>query len=240
MSRWTALLGLLSILDTAPARANAVVDKGGRVEVDYSAQKIRFYGEATVKAEDGADGMKAAEKRARVDGMDYLTGSEGSKLLPFKPTDLRTGTNSYVTNYYADGTVRVYLETSLSEVAPKDLGFASKEKVDASASSSSGVVFSVDKKAKPAPIYQIVDESGAVLFQAKDMAEAAYREGLMGRWLQRPSEKDLAAAVGIKPARLALVSVAPGQFQVSRAVWDEVMKESRPHLVNGRVALLIP
>lgn len=237
MTRWFFLAASLGL--ATPALAIAVVATSDRVEIDYSAQKLRFYGEATVKPEEGPDAMKAAEKRARLEGLDYLAKS-GEKALPFKPAELRASTASYVTNYYADGTVRVYLETSLADVAPRDMAFAQKEKVDATAAGNSGVVFVVDKKAKPAALYQIVDEAGTVLFEAKDMAEAAFHQGLMGRWLQRPSEHDLSAAVGAKPAHLALVTVSPGKFLASRAAWDEVMKDSRPLLVNGQVALLVP
>lgn len=238
MCRWILLFASFSLVAT-PAFPVAVVEKAERVEVDYSAQKIRFYGESAVKPEDGADAIKAAERRARLEGLDYLA-TKGDKVLPFKAAAVRANNNSYVTNYYADGTVRVYLESSMAGLAAKDLTFTQKDKVDTSASSTSGVIFTVDKKAKPAAVYQIVDESGAILFEAKDVAEAAFQQGLMGRWLQRPGDKDLAAVVGAKPARLSLVSIGPGKFQANRAAWDETMKESRPHLVNGEVALVVP
>jgi hypothetical protein len=219
--------------------ASAVVETADRVEVDYSKQRVRFYGESNLKPEDGEDAAKAAERRARNEGFEHFQAAS-AKILPFKTEGLRNKATSYVTNYYADGAVRVYLETSLTDVAPKDLGFARQDLADTSALTSSGVVFSLDKKAQPSALYQIVDEAGTVLFEAKDMSQAAFQQVLMGKWLQKPADRDLAAVVGPKPVRLALASAGPGKVQVSRAAWDDAMKDGRPLLVNGRVALLVP
>lgn len=230
---------VLSAILSAPALGVAVIEKNDRFEIDYSAQRVRYYGEAVVQQADGDAAMKAAERRARLEGLEYFA-SSSAKVLPFKAEGVKDNTTSFVTNYYGDGSVRVYLETSLTSVAPKDISFAQKGLADASAVPTSGIVFAVDKKAKPAAVYQVVDESGAVLFEARDMAEAAFRERLMGKWLERPGEKDLAAAVGAHPTRIALKAISPGKFQAARSEWEALIKEGRPHLVNGRVALVLP
>lgn len=244
--------------------AAPVVETGGRLEVNWGKQRIRFYGEAKTDS-DGEGGLKSAEKRAWQDGLNYIsdavrdlnvTANEDltqnteslTQHAASAAKQVATSTFSYDTTYYGDGTVRVRLENTLPRALEvQGLRFKQKEALPAAMTHYSGLVLQLDKGTKPRATYAIVDEKGDVLFDVHDMAEDAYKHNLMGRWFRKPTQAELVEAVGKNPVTLA-ATVANGEgkngdgsrFVVKRAAWDEALEGHKALLVNGTVALALP
>jgi hypothetical protein len=103
-----------------------------------------------------------------------------------------------------------------------------------------GIVLKTAKAMKPSARYQVVDESGETLFDVHEMAEEAYRKGLMGRWLKRPSSSELTESVGKNPAIVAAEPLGDGKLRVARVAWEQVVDGHRALLVNGTIAVVLP
>ncbi len=243
---------------SAPARATPILETHDRMEINWSTLRIRFYGEAAANGSE-PDGFKTAEKKAWHEGLNYATDAvrnlnistnEGVVTNPDKLAEdarqaakqVATSTFSYNTTYFGDGSVRVHLENNLPRaLETSGIRFRQKESSDQPAMTQyTGLVLRTDKTTKPRPIYQVVDEGGAVLFDVKDMAEDAYRKNLMGRWFKRPGAGELTEAVGKNPLTLAAATSADGKFTVNRAEWDKALEGHRSLLVNGQVAIALP
>lgn len=253
------LLALAQGLFSASAFAASVVETTDRLEVNWSTLRVRFYGEATTGATDIAgDGLKSAEKRAWHDGLSYvsdavrnlnISANEGYVASPEKLTEyareaasqVSKATSSYNTTYFADGTVRVHLESVLPKaLEAAGLRFRQKEALAPAMTQFTGVVLKTDKTVKPRALYQVVDETGAVLYDVHDMAEEAYKRNLMGRWFKRPSSGELAEAVGKNPLTLEAKALDGGKFQVRRDSWEKALEGHKALLVNGTVAVALP
>lgn len=240
------------------ALGTAIVESSDRLEVNWSSLKIRFYGEAVASSDDDAPGLKAAERRAWQDGLAYV--SEAVRNLnatvyndflgdPDKVSShareaaraVAASTFSYNTTYFADGTIRVHLENSLSRaLETAAVRFRQKEALTVAAMAHTGIVLRLDKAVRPRPIYMVVDAQGNVLFNVADMAEQAFRRNLMGRWFQAPTPSELAEAVGRNPLVVPATSAGEGRFVVDRESWDKAVEGHRAYLINGTIALALP
>lgn len=256
--RSSALIGLWGALISSSLAASPVVESIDRLEVNWAAHRIRFFGQGSLRSIDGSDGLKGAEKRAWQDGLSYAAGAvkdlyvknhqvaEGdSERLEAQAKEAAQGvvtsTSSVKTVYASDGEVRVYLENSLSKaLTPKGLRFRQKEANQGSMSERTGLVLQLDKATKPRVTYQVVDETGAVLFGPQDMAEEAFRKNLMGRWYLRPTSSELQDSVGRNPIALPATVISEGQMRVSREAWDKALEGHRSMLINGAIALALP
>jgi hypothetical protein len=247
------LLGLAAGALAPLAAAQPVIEKSDRLEVNWSTLRVRFFGEA----KEGSDGLKGAEKKAWHDGIAY--GSEAVRNLniqtfeglspnPEKLSDDAKGaarqiaqsTFSYSTTYFGDGTVRVILESMLPKALETSaIHFRQKEAAEAPMTQYTGLILHADQALKPKAMYQVVDESGAVLFDVKDMAQEAFRKNLMGRWFKRPGKSELADVVGKSPLTVD-AQVKDGRFVVARGDWDKAIEGHRSLLVNGTVAIALP
>lgn len=250
------LIGLFVCVVADPAFSGQIVDANDRMEINWSTLKIRFYGEAKLSDSD-SEAYKAAEKKAWHDGLSYASDAvrnlnvsvnEGLVSNPDKLTDdarkaakqVSTATSSYNTTYFGDGHVRVHLESTLPKaLETSGIRFRQKDPSDPAMTQYSGIVLNADKATKARPIYQVVDENGAVLFDVKDMAEEAYRKNLMGRWFKRPTVAELGEAAGKNPVALA-AAVQDGRFVVDRAAWDKALEGHRSLLVNGLIVIALP
>lgn len=238
--------------------AAPVIETGGRIEVNWGSQRLRFFGEAKASDSD-AEGLRTAEKKAWQDGLNYVTdavrslnvaANEGlttnTESLTQHARDaarqVANSTFSYNTTYFGDGTVRVHLENTLAKaLEAQGLRFKQKESVQASMTHYSGLVLKVEGTAKPRATYSVVDETGDVVYDVHDMAEDAYKQNLMGRWFKRATHAELVEAVGKNPVTVAATVGASGdRFVVQRAAWDEALEGHKSLLVNGTVALSLP
>lgn len=226
--------------------AAPVVEKVDRLEVNWSALKVRYYGEATPAEMASEPDLKNAERKARSEGQSYAAqalkelGAPDLADQAAKAAQEASGAaTSYNTTYFGDGSVRVYLEGSLPQARGSVVPFQGKTD-GAAATTYTGIVLKLDKAAKPRASYQVVDENGGVLFAAADMSESAYRKNLMGRWFRRPSTSELTSAVGANPLVVEAAVQADGRFVVSKASWQQAAEANKPLLVNGQIALTLP
>lgn len=250
---------LASSAYSSALHAAPVVEEGGRLEVNWGTHRIRFYGEAKSSDSDGAEALKAAEKKAWQDGLAYVSDAvrdlniaaneshvSNTEALTQNAREaarqVATSTFSYNTTYFGDGTVRVHLENALPkalEVA--GLRFRQKEALQTAMTQFSGIVLKCDKALKPRATYQVVDETGTVVFDVRDMAEDAFRRNLMGRWFRRPSPSELVEVVGNNPVTVAAsVGSDATRLVVDRAAWEAALEGHRALLVNGTIALALP
>jgi len=230
-----------------------VIEKRDRVEVNWSTLRLRFYGEAAP----GRSDLHAKERQAWKEGLKYVTEAvrnlniaaneagtpnpdELSAAAKVAARRVEKSTFSYDTTYFADGSVRVHLENALPKaLLMPGIRFHQKDAASVSMSEYTGLILQADKSVSPRATYQIVDETGAVLFDVHDMAEEAYRKNLMGRWFRQPTANELASAVGRSPIRIAATAI-DGKFQVKRSDWEKALEGHHSLLTNGLVAIALP
>lgn len=244
----------VSLGSACPAFGAPVIESDERLEVNWSTHKIRFFGEAHAGL--GDEALKSAEKQAWRDGLDHVgdqikalnssTNSPISQNSDKLVDDARAAakqvvqsTYSFNTTYFGDGTVRVLLENNLGRaLSSSQIHFRQKETTQP-ATQHSGVVFEAAKAMKPRAMYQVVDETGAVLFEVKDMAQEAYQKNLMGRWFKRPTSTELSSSVGASPLHIK-ADVNGDRLVVRRSEWDQAMEGHQILLVNGMIAIALP
>lgn len=235
----------------------SVTETTGRMEINWSTLRIRFFGEAKPGVET-MEALRDAEKKAWQDGLTYANDAvrnlhiaaneahvSDTEKLAAQARDaakhVATSTFSYNTTYFHDGTVRVHLENHLARAIESSvIRFRQKESAETTAMQHSGVVFVAAKAMKPRAAYRVVDETGAVLFDVSDMAAEAYKKNLMGRWFKRPSPSELHDAVGASPLKVPASVAGDGVLTVSKADWDKALDGHKSLLVNGLIAVALP
>jgi len=232
-----------------------LVEVDDRLEVNWSMLRVRFFGEAPVGS--GEDGFKVGEKQAWREGIAFATQAVHSLNMtlreapsPNTPEALEdaakaakqvaSSLRSYNTTYFADGTVRVHLESSLAKaLTTSGLHFRQREAAQSVPAEYTGIVLRSAASAKPTAVYSIVDEHGDLLFDVHAMAQESYKKNLMGRWFRHPTKDELEAAVGASPLNIGVVP-SGGRFVVKRHDWDEAMLGHRSLLINGTIAIALP
>jgi len=245
----------LGLSMASAAQGAAVIESSDRLEINWTTLRLRYYGEATISS--SSDDLKAAEKRAWREGLSYANDAVRNMNIaanePFASTpeklaedarqaahQVSIGTSSYSTTYFADGTVRVYLESPLGKALESSaIHFRQKEAPEQTMTQFTGIVLSADHVVKPRAAYQVIDEEGKILFDAKDMAQASFNKRLMGRWIRRPTAMELADAVGKNPLQIP-VSMKDGKFLVQRDIWEKAIEGHRSLLVSGIIAIALP
>jgi hypothetical protein len=221
-----------------------VEPKDERVEVDWSRQRIRFYGEAISKPDQP---FKEAEQAAWQDGLSYLSESipklQGAAWTLNRAdhsaivSQISRGLYSYDTQYFSDGRVRVYLESRLSNAFPEATNETVPDNKELGATHSA-IVLKVDSRFDPLPIISVVSETGEVLYSIRDVSREAFAAGLMGRWFKADQGADYRNFIGQNPVVLNSQARAPGVFVVPEAEWSQVA-QSNPLLLNqARIAIV--
>lgn len=237
--------------------ATQVVEHLDRMEINWSTQKIRFYGESGPK-ENLLKGVDGAEKRAWADGLAAIAGSvHDYGVSVFE--DLSTNTEkvsgdareasinvtksvySYNTLFFGDGTVRVFLESSLPKALTTSLiRFRQKESAPAHLMQKTGVVLRLNTSTRARPRYKVLDEAGVPLFEAGDMAEDGFNKNLMGRWFESPADSESAEFIGKNPIVVDASVDTKGNFVIPRATWESGIEGHKALLVNGLIAIILP
>lgn len=225
-----------------------------RLKVNWGDMRVDFYGESQAAVEN--EDFKQVEIRARADAMatakarviEFYNEHMKKNNLPFSAEAAgRAGEavakspRSLRTEYFSDGRVRVYYESSLALALPS-LGqdFSAQTKQPLDQSMFSGLILRTEKSLAPRASYQVVDETGRVLYSQKDVLEEAFNRNLMGRWFQNPSRKEVSAAVGTKPISINFEVDEQGRFRVQGSAWQEAMGASQAVLQNARIAIIGP
>jgi hypothetical protein len=225
-----------------------------RFLVDWGSMRVSFYGIAEPATKD--EDFKNIERRARLEGMAVakenvikLYKSHMNKDgLPVGEEAAKAAAESVVTNpssirteYFSDGRVKVHFENSLAlALQPSAAEFSQREKLPMEGSMFSGLILRTEGHLTPKATYEIVDETGRVLYSQKDVSEEAFQQNLMGRWFKKANRQEIASAVGLKPISINFEVDPKGRLQVQGSVWQEAISNSPAILQNARVALIVP
>lgn len=238
-------LWVISVMLGTALQAQPVSETIDRVELNWSAMRIRFYGEAT----SNPNGMNfdLAEKAATEEGLLYALQSiprvRGEKGLggaadPQIAAELTRQTYVINTTYFADGRVRVDLEGNLPKALEGSASSFEKDEPQAAPSSASSIVLNISDLNKPLLSPEIVSSSGEVLFSSKNVARSAYRKNMSGRWYYQKSI-ELKNYVGAEP--IALEARTQGDKLVIDAdQWQKVATDHPRLIEEGRLAFALP
>ena len=89
----------------------------------------------------------------------------------------------------------------------------------------------LNQKTEPKAIYRIVDEDFNILFSYENLTHEVFAKNLMGRWYEDPSQKELQAVAGTKPAKIKLRVLREGLYQ-----FDTRMSSMRKELLKDLLA----
>ena len=237
--------------------AKPFVEKSGRFEWNWSTMKLRFYGEsstpdsnepfANIRQKAWQEGLLSAKSGVAEFHKNHLLGLGVDPVLADQSGQVAgnrtsTATWSLRSEYFSDGSVRIHMESSLPRALHKqDLIFSNqKPESPPEPPPFTGLVLRSTKAVSPKAYYKLVDESGVVLFSAKDVSKESYEKNLMGRWFIQPERYELTRAVGSRPVSLEVTPLKNGDFRIQRSAWEKAMKESRSLLQEARVAIAIP
>lgn len=258
---WRSLLvfmGLsLASLSTI-IRADPLIEKTDRLELDWGSLKVRFYGifkSDPVKAdlayserEEQALGeglLRAREVLARVHreellrlGLDHALAERSALLASEHVTHT---TYPYQTSYYKGGGVKLFLESSLAAaLAVKEGGTYLEASENKKKGRFSGLILRLDKAIKPISKYEVVDQSGVHLFGSEAITKVAYEKNLMGHWFLNPQRDELIKYVGSKPVSIQARVLGPNRLMVPKGAWTDALQDSSQVLSEARIALVVP
>ena len=238
------------------SQAFAVTGSGqsDRLTVDWGNMTVSFYGVS--EPIDNKEDFKVIERRARAEGIAaakenivklYQSQMKKNNLPATEEganraaTAVTTNPKSIRTEYFSDGHVKIYFENSLALALQPAAGeFSRRERLAIEGSMFSGLILRSDAHIAPKAAYEVVDETGQVLYSQKDVSEEAFHQNLMGRWFQKPNRQEIASAVGLKPISINFELDSKGRLQVQGSVWREAISASPAILQNARVALIAP
>ncbi|MBI2602533.1 MAG: hypothetical protein HYW48_05705 [Deltaproteobacteria bacterium] len=248
-------VGILS-LGSGGAIADPVMETWDRVETDWGNLRIRFHGDFKptdqsevpfVEAEQKAitDGLLYArgairdfhKKHYLALGMDKAVVEQGASLA----SDLVTHA-TYVnrSEVFKDGTVRVFLESSLPRALNRgDILFPPPPEVS-TPPRFSGLILRLDKSVSPVAEFEIVDTAGSRLYGVEKLSKESFQNNLMGKWFYNPRREELLRSVGVKPVALEAKVVTPTQYSVNRGAWRDALEESASVLTEGKLAIVLP
>ena len=250
------LIFLGPLILASSSYADAITEKGERAEVNWSALEVRYFGEAA-PGDDDKDSFKGTERRAWQDGISAIEetltllsdGRIGMHVSAPKgaATSGGSGATSRSTTYFGDGKVRVYLQSPLQKIVVAALGeVAFREKSELAAlkpatASYSGVVIQLEQKLAPLAVYKLTDPSGQKLFGIEDMTEEGFRSSLMGRWVRRAGDQEIAAYAGDKPLIIkAKIGESRNQIIVDPDTWKSIGQEAAYLMASGNVLIAVP
>lgn len=228
---------LLAFVPIKAIFASAVVTKvegDDRITINWETQKLRFYGLG-----DEGDFL-VSEKLALREGLVYLNERVPQIQRALWGTQekglgaLRGATSAVYTlgtTYYANGGVKIDLETRLSRVlvAPveEELPFSLDDQ------ECQRVIILLSKPTIPQAFFELVTPSGKV-YDSGSVDPVFLSKTLMGRWVTEVS--------GDKKAELSLNATVEkvGHFMVSEAEWERTLDHCEMALKAGSVVLVVP
>lgn len=245
----------LSLNVSSIIKADSVVQQIDRMDLDWGALKVRFFGTFTPAT--NQDDYKIVEQNALNEGLLYardavvkvhvedLKKQGVSKDLAERSAvqasdNLTRASYPYQTSYYKGGAVRVYIESSLSKVfAKKDAVYSTKIEED-KPGRFSGLILRLDTNIPPTSVYEVVDQTGALLFSLESVSREAYERNLMGRWFVDPQREELIKYVGSKPVSIQVKVQSPNRLMVQKGAWTDALQDSGQVLSNSKIALVLP
>ena len=239
------LIALFSIFATYSVEAKPIplittFEENGRLTINWASQKVRFYGI-------GDEGVfEASERKALREGLTFLSSRaqavRASLLRAAKEEtfsySLRGATNavySVGTTYFANGSVKMDLETRLSRV----LFPAPKSEVESSVEGEkcSEVRLILSSTTFPQAIYQLFAGQDAV-FSMSDVEPYSLQTRLMGRWYKGKGLGGRGLVGSIFRADIEDIGI--GRYKISQNDWDALKETCDIALRTGRISLVVP
>lgn len=256
LKRCLAFIGGLGVATSL--FASSIVQHLDRMELDWGAMKIRFYGTYAPGSEPDIS-YSMSEQRAMNEGLGYareailklhkdvLQKSGVSSELAEKSAQqageyLTRATYPFQTAFFNKGAVRIDLESGLPKLfVSRELTLsASKQQKEGSLGRFSGLIFRLDKEMKPVPVYTVVDQSGELLLSMASVTREGFEKNLMGRWFVEPQREELVKYVGAKPVSIQAKVLGDEILMVQRGAWTDALQDSSQLLSEGRIALVVP
>ncbi|MBQ48440.1 MAG: hypothetical protein CMP10_13565 [Zetaproteobacteria bacterium] len=220
----------------------------GRVEVNWSSMKIKYYGESQVEAD--AVSYQEAEKRAWQNGLDYINEvmpeirssfgislSSDPEAVAAQNTLVSRSSYSVDTRYFNDGKIRVYLESSLGRALQSPILklSAKPEKFEAK---NSGLIIKLDGGVV-SETYKIINQNNDILFSTEDVSKQAFLRNMMGRWFVKDKGRAFSRSVGPDPVAVGGVLVKKGLIRVDDSEWKSSLEGNQGLLHGAKVALVL-
>ncbi len=246
---WVLLVSLVlnEWIFSASAAGEVLSTHGDRIELDWSSNRMRFYGQS--KPDQGSQDFRELEQLAWQEGLqyaslairelysDYYPEEPASPAAKQAAEDVTRSTHSQNTIYFAEGGVQVELENTISRaLGGMPFKFA-KESPDAPNARNSALVIHLPKSITPRPVFKVVSESQAVLLSVDLMSRSGFRENLMGRWF---SGKALERFVGNRAVELTALKVHEDEFVVRQEDWDRAQAGNQRLIEEAKIAIVLP
>ena len=229
------------------------------VEWNWATMKVRFTGKAWPETPE--ESYASVEKRALAvglaDAIQVIQQQHQSALTYWQASAAGSGDSAeqagqrmsraayiYNTEYFADGSVRLSLESNLAAAfVSAVLPIAIEKAAGIQGATATGVVLRSNTYIAPLPFYEVEAEGGEVLFGIQQVARDAYQKNLMGHWLTRTDAgkiEGLGRVVGKKPIYIEIRHVSGNRFRVIGAKWKEALAQNQVLLENARIAIVTP
>lgn len=222
--------------------AAPLIQKIGRIELNWSNQRIRFYGFAQ------AETYEKSDAEAWQEGMRYLSAHLPKVRKQFAGLSQENASSAVTsvarsvyrikTSYYKGPMVRIDMESQLPKaLMALHLAHQTEEPLSAP-SPHSHLVWQLDQPISPSPTMEVYDHD-ELIYSPQRVARSAYEKRLMGQWhlvdgtrapLMRGGQRPL-----VIPAR-----VEKGRIVVDSELWQEHAKNAEPLLSQALVTFLLP
>ncbi|MGE0171835.1 MAG: hypothetical protein AB7T49_03585 [Oligoflexales bacterium] len=217
--------------------AKTLVQKNDRIEIDWSNQRVRYFGQAS------SENFREAELAAWQEGATYLNTAlpkreEKDLLSDVPPKRIAQSSYSYDTTYFGDGTVKVYLESKMASLFHQDIAQLRPMTEADSKAKNSALIVRVGTKATPSALFKIVSGTGQTLYSVENVTKDGFQKNLMGRWFEATGGKSYTDFAGENPVQVDATVSEPGVFVVSESMWNEAMTENPGLLAQAKVAIL--
>lgn len=232
---------------SAPALAEPIVERHDNVAFNWGTMRWEFYGEAVLAESQGSEAFKAAEKQAWQHGLNTIQQAVSDLQIKEMNSpkeraieiarDATKATYSRNTTYFSSGLVRVELENALVAArAPQgvELGVQTGEKANNSA-----LIIELDRSVQPSPTFRVLNESGEVLYESKDVSPEYFNKHLMGRWFRGKSGWVYEKYAGASPVGVMAV-VRNNDFVVENSQWQKVVGGNQALLAQAKVIVVLP
>lgn len=256
----------LTILASSPIEAKSIIRQKDGIELDWSRLKIRFNSKSLSDPSQPKETQtfeaqqQQAITAALLKAQEYVKTAHSEELkkigIPESQIELSAtkasqivGATSYVfhTQIYKNQGVEVFLENSLAKTFAYfehgPAGFNSSSAVGAGSnqlgaeSNFSGVILRTKELVEPRAHYEIVDETGKLLFSQKDVKKDSYFQNLMGKWLESPTRMELSSIVGVKPVSIEFKEDNKKRFVVQGKVWNQIFNTTKDLFTQAKIVL---
>ena len=232
------LLFLLCHNGQKSALAQPIVETFGRIELNWSSQRIKFYGIG-----DEGDFTKS-DRAAWQEGLAYLVKNLPKVRSKYKVLAgdngaqaahrVASATYRVKTHYYANGVVKVEMESQLSRaLSPMGLTFEDDHPAEED-SKNSKILIVLDEPFSPTPLFEVVAGED-VVYSYRSVAKSAFERSLLGGFYQGRKQKTFGKNPIILKGRQK-----DGSITVSKDAWEKAITGNKGLLSRAGIAISFP